>query len=659
MPRKTETGDGLVAAGNLNTPSTLYRTATLNREDVDDDARTVDLAFSSETPVERWFGQEILDHKPKSIRLDRFKSGTAPVLVDHRSADHVGVIQSIDIGKDRVGRAVVRFGKGARADEIFQDVRDGIRVNVSVGYRLHRVILEEETDDGAIYRAVDWEPLEVSIVAVPADPKVGVGRNAETDDDALVSTPIFKRSEMPKPVTQAADQAVEVAPTIPAEGIETRALPAQPAPAAPAPAVETRTVADVEKAERKRLQAILDLGKRCNLQEDAERFAMEGKSVAAFNGFIAERFAERSEESPIRPATEIGLTGREVQNFSLFRAIGAAATKDWSGAGFEKECSDAVARELDRPARGFYLPYEVLQVVAATRATQTTSTGDTPKGGYLVGTDHVGFIGMLRNRATVVNLGARVLSGLVGNIDIPKQVGAGTAYWVAEAGDTTESAAGWGQATMTPKTISGQQAISRRLAMQSSPSAEQLVREDLQTILALGIDLAAINGGGTNEPTGILQTSGIGAVAIGANGGAMTFGHVVDLETEVAVDNADIGSLAYLATVQARGKLKQTPKVSGQATYIWDKNELNGYAAVASNQVPSNGTKGPGTSLSSVIFGNFNDVVIAEWGVLDLKVDEVTLGASGGFVLRAFQDVDVLARRAQSFAACTDFDTAA
>lgn len=164
------------------------RTFAVSRAAVDDAARTVELSFSSEQPYERWWGIEILDHGNKSIRLDRLKSG-GPLLCDHDARDHVGVIESVQIGSDRVGRAVVRFGKSARAEEIFQDVKDGIRCNVSVGYMIHKAQLVETNEDAETYRVSDWEPYEVSLVSVPADASVGVGR-AANEENPVIPSPI-------------------------------------------------------------------------------------------------------------------------------------------------------------------------------------------------------------------------------------------------------------------------------------------------------------------------------------------------------------------------------------------------------------------------------------------------------------------------------------
>src|SRR3990172_4009886 len=139
----------------------------------DGEARTVEVAFSSETPLERYWGTEILDHDPKSVMLERIGDGRGPLLRDHSTREQIGVIERASIDPDRVGRATVRFGKSPRAEEEFQDVLDGIRSQVSVGYRIHEMRLESVEKDREVYRATRWEPLEISTVAIAAHPPGG------------------------------------------------------------------------------------------------------------------------------------------------------------------------------------------------------------------------------------------------------------------------------------------------------------------------------------------------------------------------------------------------------------------------------------------------------------------------------------------------------
>jgi HK97 family phage prohead protease len=140
--------------------------------------RTVDMSFSSELPVERWYGMEVLSHDAAAVDLERLSSGRANLLVNHDPDDWVGVIESARIdGKDKVGRATVRFGSSARATEVFNDVRDGILSSVSVGYRrMDMKLTRTSEEDGDEYTVTRWTPFEVSLVTIPADETVGVGR---------------------------------------------------------------------------------------------------------------------------------------------------------------------------------------------------------------------------------------------------------------------------------------------------------------------------------------------------------------------------------------------------------------------------------------------------------------------------------------------------
>jgi len=622
--------------------SRVERSLSVERAMVDAEARTVELAFASETPYDRWWGTEILDCAQTSIRLGRLVAG-GPLLMDHDSRDHVGVIESVQIGADRVCRAVVRFGKSARAEEVFQDVLDGIRRNVSVGYMIHEAKLVETSEDKDIYRVTDWEPFEVSIVSVPADASVGVGRSADEESPVEVI-------EQPDPVEDAEEEEIN--------GAETEQTKSTQGVVTMSDINIDQIRADAVKEEQKRASEIQAMGEhfaRFGADKIAAECLRNGDTVEATRAKIMEKIGAQA-----MPTAEIGLTEKEARSFSFMRAINALANpgdrKAQAEAAFERECSDAFAGKNGRSAQGFFVPVEVQ------RRDLEVTTANSSTGGKLVATDLVSFIDALRNKMVVTGLGAQMLSGLVGSIAIPRQTAGATAYWVAESGAPTESQQTIDQVTMNPKTVGAFTDISRKLMLQSSIDVEAFVRNDLATVLALAIDLAAINGSGSNnQPTGILATSGIGSVAGGTNGAAPTLANMIDLETAVSVANADVGSLAYLTNAKVRGKLKQTFK---NATYgdvpVWgDGNMVNGYNAAVSNQVPSNLTKGTASGVcSAVLFGNFADLIIGQWGALDLMVDPYSNSTSGTVRVVALQDVDVAVRHAESFAAMKDALTA-
>jgi HK97 family phage major capsid protein len=177
----------------------FFRQFEIKPDDIDKDKRTVKLSFSSETPVDRYYGTEILDHSPSSVRMGRLQSG-GPLLVNHNPDDQVGVVEKANLGTDRVGRAEVRFGKSARAEEVFNDVQDGIRKFTSTGYRVYRMAEEGDhaTAEEPCYRATDWEPHEISIASIPADPSVGVGRSSPEENE-LIMVRMVPAEPAPKP----------------------------------------------------------------------------------------------------------------------------------------------------------------------------------------------------------------------------------------------------------------------------------------------------------------------------------------------------------------------------------------------------------------------------------------------------------------------------
>ena len=611
----------------------LSALAQANRELViDEQRRTVELAFSSETPYLRWFGNEILDHSPNAVNLQRLRSGGA-LLMDHDPSDQVGVVESVRIDADRVARAVVRFSRSQRAQEIFNDVIDGIRNNISVGYFVNDMIAEPQsnteattqtTTDTDAYRITAWEPFEISIVSVPADPTVGIGRAMS---ELPTTIPIPNTQEQPATMTEPANL------TTP-----------------PLTAPQTST-ADAIAAERTRIQTLTDTGAKFGAHDLAQRCIEDGSSPDTLHALILERKGFSAQ--PAEGTTAIGLTDQEVRHYSVVKVLNALANPNdkraQQAAAFELEVGAEAARKLQKEAKGIIVPYEVLS-----RAHSADSAVD---GGNLIKTDLLSgsFIDLLQNRLAIMGAGATMLSGLEGNIAIPRQTGGAAAFWLAENGEPSETSATFDQIALTPKTVGAYTELSRKLLQQSSIGMEQFVLNELTRVLALEMDRVALNGSGTaNQPLGILKVPGIGSVAGGTNGAAPLWKHIVDLETEIADANADVGSLKYLTNAKVRGKLKQTEITPNSGRFVFAGASMNGYDTIVSNQVPKTLTKGTGTNLSAIVFGNFADLIIGMWGGLDLQVNPYSLDKKGAVRVTAFQDVDTVIRHPESFAAMTD-----
>lgn len=579
--------------------------------EIDAEARTVELAFSSEAEVQRWWGIEVLSHDPGAVVLARLQDG-APLLVNHDTDDQVGVIESVSIDADRRGRAVVRFGRSDRAEEIFRDVQDGIRKHVSVGYLIHEAKLTEERDSEDVWTISSWEPFEISIVPVPADISVGIGRNLEAP-----------KSE---PETQKGNRKMDD---------ETKVTPA------PVDAAAERNKAT--ETERARVRSIVEMGEKFGAAELARDAVKEGTSVADFQRSLLDHVNAKMQ----RPLTEqmrdadVGLSDKEARSFSFMKVIRALAEPTdraaQNAAAFEFEASRAAAQKRGKESDKFVIPTDVL-TRALNTSTSGSAAGDT--GGNLIATNLLAssFIEILRNRATIMQLGT-VVGGLVGNIDIPKQVAAAQGYWLGEDVDATESNLELGQISMSPKTVAAFSEITRRLMMQSSMDVEAMVRADLARALALTIDTAGYYGTGSDhQPKGITKYTGINAVNFAAT--QPTFAELVAMETAIALDNADVNSMAYVGNAAFRGHAKTTEKFSGTGMTLWEPgNTVNGYRAEITNQLTT----------GDVVMGNFADLLIGMWGGLDLTVDPYSGSKKGRLRVVVFQDVDFALRRTESF----------
>lgn len=608
---------------------------------VDDQARTIALAFSSEEPYERWFGVEILSHSAGAIRTGRLANRGA-LLMDHNTRDQIGVVESVSIdSQQRVGRAVVRFGKSARAEEIFQDVKDGIRAHVSVGYMVHRWEVQEgKADAPSTYTALDWEPLEVSIVSVPADPTVGVGRGLTAEQAEHLSRSFgFVGAAEQSPQSDpnpAAPQPTRAAQTVTPKGPEVDKTPEQ---------IAAESAQGARAALIKEQQAIIALGEQYRHlggESIAAAYLREGKSnVSEFQAALLAKVGTRGNDVS---KGLIDMSGRELQQYSLVRAINALANPGdaaaRAAAAFEFEASAAAraksAGTRAAAANSLTIPLDVL-----TGGQRDLTVGTATAGGHTVATNLLAasFIEMLRKKSVLMRAGATTLNGLVGQIAIPRQTGGATAYWVAESGAPTESAQAFDQVSMSPKTVGAFTDISRKLVLQSSIDVEGFVRRDLATVLALEIDRAGLYGSGSsNQPTGVKLATGVNTVDFAAN--TPTWAEIVSLETEISSDDADVETMAYLVNAAGRGALKTADKASGAAQFIWEVgNTVNGYRALVSNQVASN----------DYWLGNWADLIMGFWSGLDLMVDPYTGSTSGTIRVVALQDVDVAVRHGESF----------
>lgn len=590
------------------------------------DART-ELSFSasSEAPVERWFGTEILSHEKGAIDLDRLSTGAVPLLFNHDWSDPIGMVDRGAIVDRRLAVDAHLFDT-ARAREIAAMVDGGLR-NVSIGYRVN--VYEEETKT-QVYTARDWELLEISIVTVPADYKIGVGRDANEQE-----TPV--RVLRTEPSANTAGKGA--------------AMPEVTAPAGATAEPETQPTA--MEYERQRKEAIINLCRANNIDERVQiQWITRGDSLDKIAKEILEITEERSKTET--SVSALGLTRADTNRYSLFRVIRALHfphdKRAMEEAAFEHECSMQIAKKLGRDfSSNFLVPAEVLmRPVGAEAAARTMATSPGGKGGYMVNVENMGFIDILRNRSVAIRMGARQLQGLTGNVYFPRQTGKVTVSWQAGEGtSTTATDPALGQLSMTPKTAIAVTDVSEQLLRQANPSAEAFVMADLASSVAIdGVDYAVINGTGGAQPLGIKNTTGISS---SQDASSATYAKILAFVSTAGAANAIRGNPGFVTNTAGAARLMAVQRFSNTDTPLWTGNmldgELVGFNAMSSEQLAS----------GNLIFGSWDEVVIGDWGVLELATDRGDTRFNKGLVgIRALWMVDVMIRYPQAFVVSTN-----
>ena len=590
-----------IAALRFFEGETLKRSlATEFRSESED--RTLEFPFASEAPVERYYGMEVLNMDAKSMDLTRLNDG-APLLYQHDADKIVGVVQKAYI-KNKRAYARVKLANNELGREMQELIKDGIIRNVSFGYKINSMEADESTSP-VTYRATSFQPFEISLVTVPADNSVGIGRSFSHNENVDTASAVHSQ---PNGVTTV-DQNLNV------EAIR----------------------AEAAQAKAKEMADMIALGQRTKNIEMAQEFIANSRSLDELRSALLEKMGV--EEKPLNPKdAEIGMSDKEKRDFSFIRAINALAHPNSQeaqrAAAFEMEVSRAAQQKSGKEARGILIPADVLGY-----GRRDLTVGSASGGGDLVATDLMSdsFIDLLRKALVLQSAGATVMTGLQGMVALPRQSGGATVYHVAESGSITESQLTVDQVTMQPRTIGALTDYSRRLLLQSSIDIENLVRRDLAQQIAIEVENQAINGtGSASYPLGFLNVTGINTES-----GYTAFTDYVNAEASLSTDNALLGSLGYLMNSALRGTLKTTEKSASGTTanFIYEAdNTINGYPAYVSNSMPNN----------TAVFANFSDILIGFWSGLDIMVDPYTGSASGTVRVVAMQDYDVAVRHPES-----------
>ena len=625
---------------------------------------TYEFSFSSTYPVERSFGTEILSHDEGAIDFGRLNGGVAPVLWNHNMDSVIGIVRNAYLDKEKKkGRAVVELSRNAKAQEVKRDIDDGILSSISVGYRILEME-EREIDGSNAFLATRWEPHEVSVVASPAAPDVGISRGL-IDENTMPSVEkqdIVNSKRVYAASTDAQQPNSKKQLTMEKEQLDLEVVRSE----------ERKKAAS---AERTRIREINAMCSKRGFNDLAEQLINNGSSVDACREAILDKIDAKPVETakPIEEQLSPQERKQYAKDYRLSAGIRGLITNDWSdkASGFAREISQQIAKDSGKGTRSgsLFIPYSGL----VQRATYVTSGATT--GGNIVATDLLAddFIEALRNSTVMVGLGVQTLSGLVGDVAIPRRSGvASTGFLSSETAALSQAESTFDQISMTPKTLGTLSKFSRNMLIQATPGIEDLVRRDISDGINLGIDLGILNGtGSSGQPTGIMQTSGIGSVAIGTNGGAITVDKLIDLETAIMEDNAGVNadSISYVTNAKVMGAIKKLKTSGGE--YLVNNNlqalgrgatpvAVNGYPLAMTNQVPSNLTKGSTSgSCSAVVMGDFSQAILGLYG----SGIEITAGEDSDDFAKNLVSVkgvvafDVDVRHAQSFAAILDVTT--
>jgi len=591
---------------------------------IDQDNRLVRIGVSSEEPVERSFGMEVIDHSLENMNLEFLKSGRAPLLLDHDMTKQIGIVETVELDETaRRLRAVVRFGKGKLASEVFDDVLDGIRQNISVGYRIdNRVRREDDPED---YFRVATTPMEISIVSIPADQssQVGVGR---ATSETLTTTTSVKEKPMSEEIKK--DVQIDI------------------------DAVKAEAV----RAARKNDSEILSLAAKHNKRDLGEEAIRNGLSIDQFRGSLLDAIGNAPLETP---AHVVDAPVKEQRSYSLARMVQAQISGDWRKAGYEREMHDEIAKRTGKEAEGIYIPDFAFRAGAMTTAA-TGASGSENVTDNFVPTVHRGdlFIEALRARQVMSNLGVTYMSGLTNRVKMPKFSAGANAAFVEELGDVSDQSQTDAGVTLQPRTLGAYVDVSRLLMLESIPAIEQVVQNDLLASIADRIEYYAINGSGASgQPTGLLN-AGVGNVDIsaGTDVDALTWADIVALVKTVETANGVVnqGSVGWLSSPAVKAKLASTARVSGTDSVFllndpW--NSIYGARAEFTSNVPTNLDPGDGgNDASALIYGDFSQLMVGLFGAPSILVDPYTGSKSGTVRMSIFQEVDVAVRNTASFA---------
>lgn len=565
--------------------------------------KEVRVSVSSETPCpgyvfdeerREWLhAMEILGHGEGEVDFTRCAEGL--VIQDNHGGDQIGLIRSVELTDGKLG-GIVEFCAGRRAQEIREDAENGLRRNMSVGYIVDRWEKVSDGEDGGlpVYRAVRWTPFEASFVNIPADVRVGVGRSMDADQPAApVATTERKAEKMAEPIN----------------------TPAVEKPAVDAAAERAALIKEIKDEV---VTAVREL-------------APEMPKPAEVRAFDAKEEAQVQKQYDFRKAV-MALAGEKVD------------------CGFERECSEQIAKATKRSARGLFIPEAAFRVMTGKTNVEDHIVG---AGSNTVATQLLAsqFIEALVAKTVLGSAGVQTMSGLVGDIAIPKGDSISAGWVSAEDGDAANGNPTFSQVTMTPHTIAAYTDITRKLMLQSSIDVQGKITAWILGGIARGIETACFTGSGSGgQPLGLDSIVGVQTVTMTT--GEPKKANMVEFWQKLYEQNVD-GTPKFIMSPAVKALLCKTRDV----TIVENKAKSENVGGVGSDYLCTKDGKIEGYDVimsnlcgaKKIYFGDWSQMLLGFWSGIDLTVDPYSLSTKGALRLVAFQDCDVAVRQPKAF----------
>ena len=381
-----------------------------------------------------------------------------------------------------------------------------------------------------------------------------------------------------------------------------------------------------EGAQKMEAREIARLGAKYSQDAMATKAIAEGQTLEAFRSALMEANATGPLDAP-------AIHNAGQRQFNLGSAIRAEITGDWSQAGFERETTQEARASYPGTARGLVVPPSA---ILGQRASMT-STG-TAAGAIETNLQPSMYIDSLRSASSVMAAGATVMSGLDRGVVIPKQATDATAYWLAEGAAATESAIDVDSISLSLKRVSGTQSFTREALLQSQPAIDEIVRRSITTQLMQAIDLAGLEGTGTNnQPTGVANTSGVNTLT--TTGTALTRAEALDALAAIEGDNIPTDNAVWIFHPTDYARTANSTQDAGSGRFVIENGELQGRRVIQTTKA----TQG------TAYLGVWENLLIGQFGGVDLIVDPYSEAKAAKVAITAHMMADVAVRHAEAF----------